>query len=213
MTKYIKNFQSNNGLVSDGIIGKKTLSKMMKLWDFTNIELAHLLGQMAHESSNFSIGYENLNYSEKSLKNTFPKYFKDPTLLKICARNPQRIANIVYANRMGNGNEASGDGWTYRGRGGIQLTGKDNYVAFSDFIGEDVVNNPDLVAEKYFFETGVFYFKQNIESKYMVEVNDYFINKVSRGVNLGNPNSKLIPNGLLDRKNKTNEWWLKLKKL
>ncbi|MBB4347920.1 glycoside hydrolase family 19 protein [Aliirhizobium cellulosilyticum] len=86
---------------------------------------------------------ENLNYSEQGLRNTFPKYFS-PADAKAYARQPQKIANRAYGNRMGNGSESSGDGWRYRGRGYCQITGKDNYGKFSDLLGIDLVANPDL---------------------------------------------------------------------
>ncbi|NTI22055.1 hypothetical protein G6M87_09285 [Rhizobium rhizogenes] len=89
---------------------------------------------------------ENLNYSEQGLRNTFPKYFS-PADAKAYARQPQRIANRAYANRMGNGNEASGDGWRYRGRGYCQITGRNNYVRFSTLLGVDLVTNPDLALQ------------------------------------------------------------------
>jgi len=109
---------------------------------------AHFLGQAAHESTGFTRTTENLNYSAVRLLQIFPKYF-DGGNAEEYARNPQRIASRVYANRMGNGDEASGDGWKYRGRGYIQLTGHDNYYAFDQIVTDDVLKNPDLVATKY----------------------------------------------------------------
>jgi len=103
------------------------------------------LSQCAHESSGFKFVVENLNYSAAALRSVFGKYFPDDSTANAYARNPERIANKVYANRMGNGDEASGEGFKYRGRGLIQLTGKDNYVAFGNATGVDAVNNPVLV--------------------------------------------------------------------
>jgi len=107
---------------------------------------ACFLGQCAHESGGFTALSENLNYSASSLCRVWPKRF--PTLVdgQNCERNPQKIANRVYANRMGNGDEESGEGWAYRGRGLIQLTGKSNYEACGESLGVDLVSNPDLVA-------------------------------------------------------------------
>ena len=113
------------------------------------LRLAHFLAQCAHESGNFKVLYENLNYSSEGLLKIFPKYFKDKATADLYARKPEKIGNRVYASRMGNGDEASGEGYKFRGRGFIQLTGKDNYKAFSDYIKEDCVANPDLVATKY----------------------------------------------------------------
>ena len=124
------------------------------------LRLAHFLAQCAHESGDFKLVTENLNYSADGLLKVFPKYFNSANVTAY-ARNPQKIANRVYANRMGNGDEASGEGYKFRGRGYIQLTGKDNYKQFSDFIGEDCVANPDLVATKYPLTSAAFFFNKN----------------------------------------------------
>ena len=123
--------------------------------------LAHFLSQVAHESGNFKFLNENLNYGAKGLLGIFKKYFPTEALAQAYERKPEKIANKVYASRMGNGDEASGDGYKFRGRGYIQLTGKDNYKAFSDFIGEDCVANPDLVATKYPLTSAAFFFHKN----------------------------------------------------
>ncbi|WP_374567867.1 glycoside hydrolase family 19 protein [Nitrosomonas sp.] len=112
------------------------------------LRLAHFLAQCAHESAEFKALEENLNYSADGLKKVFSKYFPDD-LANGYARQPEKIASRVYANRMGNGDEASKEGYKYRGRGYIQLTGKDNYSAFAKAIGDDVVTNPDWVKTKY----------------------------------------------------------------
>jgi putative chitinase len=127
----------------------------------TPLRLCHFLSQCSHESGNFTTIRENLNYSIKGLMTVFHKYFTTEAVAKLYERQPQKIANRVYANRMGNGDEASGDGYNYRGRGYIQLTGKDNYKAFATFIGEDVVANPDLVATKYPLTSAGFFFNKN----------------------------------------------------
>lgn len=126
----------------------------------TNLRLAHFLAQCALESNRFKATVENLNYSAQRLLKVFPKYFKgvDPAPY---ANNPTKIANRVYANRMGNGNEASGDGYRFRGRGYIQLTGRNNYTSFSKFIGEDCVANPDLLATTYPLASAGFFFNSN----------------------------------------------------
>jgi putative chitinase len=127
----------------------------------TPLRLSHFLAQCAHESGNFKLVNENLNYSADGLLKIFPKYFKDRATAESYARKPEKIANRVYASRMGNGDEASGDGYRFRGRGYIQLTGRDNYKAFSDFIKEDCVANPDLVATKYPLSSAAFFFEKN----------------------------------------------------
>jgi putative chitinase len=111
----------------------------------TPLRVAHFLAQTAHESEGFTHFVENLNYSAAGLQNTFPKYFHTANPAAY-ARNQEKIANHVYANRMGNGDEASGDGWKFRGRGMIQLTGRDNYTHFSNDAGTDAVQNPDLLS-------------------------------------------------------------------
>ena len=101
------------------------------------------LAQCGHESGGFTAFSENLNYSAKGLRTVFPKYFPDDSVANAYERNPEKIANKVYANRMGNGPESSGDGWKYRGIGLIQLTGKDNFNIFSKESGIDLVTNPE----------------------------------------------------------------------
>jgi putative chitinase len=114
----------------------------------TPLRLAHFLSQCGHESGGFKIFQENLNYSADGLKKIFPKYFPG-NLSESYARNPEKIASKVYGGRMGNGAESTKEGYKFRGRGGIQLTGKENYIAFGKAINEDLVSNPDLVATKY----------------------------------------------------------------
>jgi putative chitinase len=125
-----------------------------------NLRLAHFLAQCGHESGGFKAVSENLNYSAKGLLGTFPKYFNAATAAQY-ERKPEAIASRVYANRMGNGDEASKEGWKFRGRGYIQLTGKSNYTAFAKFAGEDTVANPDLVATKYPLASAAFFFNSN----------------------------------------------------
>lgn len=111
----------------------------------TVLRLAAFLAQLGHESGDLKRFEENLNYSASGLLNTFPKYFKSQSEAEAYARKPEKIANRVYANRMGNGSESSGDGWKHRGRGAIQLTGKQNYIA-CDRSGLRCINNPDVLA-------------------------------------------------------------------
>lgn len=125
------------------------------------LRLSHFLSQCAHESGNFKFVRENLNYSADGLRKIFPKYFPTLEAANKYARQPEKIANRVYANRMGNGDEASGDGWKFRGRGAIQLTGKDNYAAFDKFVDDDIMANPDLVATKYPLTSAAFFFHKN----------------------------------------------------
>lgn len=126
----------------------------------TPLRLAHFLSQCAHESGNFTAVKENLNYSAQGLKKIFPKYFPG-TLNESYAKKPDKIANRVYGNRMGNGNEASGDGYKYSGRGYIMLTGKNNYTEFDKYVDDDILNNPGLVATKYPLMSAAFFFQKN----------------------------------------------------
>ena len=158
-----------------------------------NFRLAHFLSQVAHESGNFKVLYENLNYSAAGLLKVFPRYFNATTAAQF-ARKPQLIANRVYANRIGNGNEASGDGWNYRGRGYLQVTGRANYKAFSEYIGEDCEKHPDLVATKYPLDSALWFFDRN-KLWTLCDKGEENVPIVSRRINGGT-------NGLQDRLNK-----------
>jgi len=127
----------------------------------TPLRLAHFLAQCGHESGGFRLTQENLNYSAKGLNGIFKKYFPTEAAAAAYARNPQKIANKVYGNRMGNGDEASGDGFKFRGRGYIQLTGKDNYTAFGKSINEDICANPDKVSSQYALLSAAWFFSKN----------------------------------------------------
>jgi putative chitinase len=149
-----------NGKLPQAVLNELPL--VMEKFGISNpTRLAHFLSQVAHESGNFKFVNENLNYGAKGLLGIFKKYFPTEALALAYERKPEKIANKVYASRMGNGDEASGEGYKFRGRGYIQLTGKDNYKAFSDFIGEDCVANPDLVATKYPLTSAAFFFHKN----------------------------------------------------
>lgn len=129
----------------------------------TPIRLAHFLGQCSHESGNFRLTVENLNYSSDRLMVIFPKYFRGLSQAELATfhRSPERIANRVYASRMGNGNSASGDGWRFRGRGFIQLTGRNNYTLFDRTVADDIITNPDLVSTKYPLESAAWFWTTN----------------------------------------------------
>ena len=127
----------------------------------TPLRVAHFLAQCGHESGGFRVTQENLNYSAKGLMGIFKKYFPTEAIANAYQRNPQKIANKVYSSRMGNGDEASGDGYKFRGRGYIQLTGKDNYTAFGKSIGEDICANPDKVASQYALLSAAWFFSKN----------------------------------------------------
>jgi len=167
----------------------------------TPLRLAHFLAQCGHESGGFKLTQENLNYSAKGLNGIFKKYF--PTLESAVPyeRKPEKIANKVYSGRMGNGAEASGEGWKFHGRGFIQLTGKDNYTAFTKSIGEDCIANPDLVASKYALASAAWFFNKNGLHK-MADggANDTTVTSITKRVNGGTI-------GLPDRIKHFNEYY------
>jgi putative chitinase len=127
----------------------------------TPLRLAHFLAQCGHESGGFRLTKENLNYSAKGLAGTFKKYFPTEAAAKPYERQPVKIANKVYGNRMGNGPESSGEGAKFCGRGYIQLTGKENYTAFGKSINEDILSNPDRVASDYALLSAAWFFSKN----------------------------------------------------
>ena len=158
----LKSLQEKIGVTADGAFGPGTMKKAMEFYKFTPERAAHFFAQTAHESGNFKAFSENLNYGAKGLLGIFKKYFPTESKALEYERKPEKIANLVYASRMGNGDEASGDGWKFRGRGALQLTGKDNYKAFSDYMKKpEIMDNPDLVATQYSFESAIFFFDKN----------------------------------------------------
>jgi putative chitinase len=140
--------QKLKGHVPDSVIAQIP-GVMEKFQINTPLRLCHFLAQCGHESNNFKAVNENLNYGAKGLLGIFKKYFPTEAKALEYERKPEKIANLVYGGRMGNGPEATGEGYKYRGRGYIQLTGKDNYAAFDKVVAEDIVASPDLVATKY----------------------------------------------------------------
>ena len=151
--------QNLKGHIPDAVIAQ--IPETAKKFNITNpLRLAHFLAQCGHESGGFKSVSENLNYSADGLKKIFGKYFPG-NLNESYARQPEKIASRVYGSRMGNGDESTGEGYKFRGRGYIQLTGKNNYTNFAKFIGEDTVSNPDLVATKYPLASAAFFFDSN----------------------------------------------------
>jgi putative chitinase len=150
------NLKALKGVIPDSVIDEIiTAADTFKIT--TNLRLAHFLSQCAQESGEFKVVRENLNYSATRLRQIFPKYFTEEQA-KAYANKPEQIGNRVYGNRLGNGDEASGEGYLYRGRGYIQLTGKSNYGAFSKYCGADCVANPDWVASKYPLTSAAYFF-------------------------------------------------------
>jgi putative chitinase len=152
----------------------------------TPLRLAHFLAQCGHESGGFRATQENLNYSAKGLMGIFRKYFPTQALAEQYQRNPQRIASKVYGGRMGNGPESTGEGFKFRGRGYIQLTGKENYTAFGRSINEDMVANPDKVATHYPLLSAAWFFNKNGLHRMADEGStDAVVTKITRRVNGG----------------------------
>ena len=197
----IKRIQSKIGVVPDGNFGPKSAKAMVSFLKLNTVAGSHFIGQCWHESLGFSIVEENLNYSEERLLQIFGKYFttkekKDldriqgRATLKFLAKDyaikPIDIGNIVYGNRMGNGNVASGEGYKYRGRGIIQLTGKNNYSEFAMHIKKpEIVAFPDLVANEYALESAVFFFQKNNIFRACFDMKEETIEKVTVLINGG----------------------------
>jgi putative chitinase len=180
----LKSLQTKIGVVADGVFGPGTLKAAMKYYEMSPVRAAHFFAQTGHETGNFKLFVENLNYSAKSLQAVFGKYFPGDLELSY-ERQPEKIANLVYASRMGNGNEASGDGWKYRGRGALQLTGKSNYQAFAEYLKKpDLL--PEAVADEYSFESAFFFFDRNkLWSICDLGINDDSILKLTKRINGG----------------------------
>ena len=178
------NIEKLKGAIPDSVILQ--IAETAKKFNITNnLRLAHFLAQCAHESGNFKAVSENLNYSADGLKKIFGKYFPG-TLSESYAKQPEKIASRVYGGRMGNGDETTKEGFKFRGRGYIQLTGKSNYTNFTKFIGEDCVSNPDLVANKYPLASAAFFFDTNkLWSICDLGSSDDIVTKVTKRVNGG----------------------------
>jgi putative chitinase len=201
----LKALQQKIGVTADGAWGPGTLRAAAAFYKLSPARAAHFFGQTAHETGGFKAFSENLSYGAKGLMGVFKKYFPDAATAAKYERKPEAIANRVYANRMGNGPESSGDGWKYRGRGALQLTGKDNYAAFAKYCNRpDVMTNPDLVSTELAFESAMFFFERNkLWSICDQGVTDAAILSVSKKVNGGT-------HGLEDRKNKTKTYHMQL---
>jgi putative chitinase len=199
------NLQKKIGVTADGAFGPGTLKAAAAYYKLSPNRAAHFFAQTAHESGNFRAFSENLNYGAKGLRGIFGKYFPTDAMAKAYERQPAKIANRVYGNRMGNGDEASGEGFAFRGRGALQLTGKFNYKAFADYIDRpDIMENPDLVATELAFESALWFFDKNkLWSICDQGINDAAILALTKRINGGT-------HGLEDRKLKTKKYaaWL-----
>jgi putative chitinase len=199
----LKSLQEKVGVTADGAFGPGTMKAGMAFYKLTPVRAAHFFAQTAHETGGFKAFSENLNYSADGLNKIFPKYFKNAGRdANAFARNPEKIANVVYASRMGNGDIASGDGWKFRGRGALQLTGKSNYAEFAKYLDKpEIMTNPDLVATVYAFESAMFFFDKNkLWSICDQGVSDAAILALTRRINGGT-------HGLDDRNQKTKKYY------
>jgi putative chitinase len=195
------NLQKKIGVSADGAFGPGTFKRAASYYKMSSSRAAHFFAQTAHESGGFKSFSENLNYSAKGLRQIFGKYFKTDLEAQMYARQPERIANRVYANRMGNGPESSGDGWKFRGRGALQCTGRATYQAFADYISRpDIMKNPDIVATELAFESALWFFDKNkLWSICDKGVNDAAILALTKRINGGT-------HGLDDRRAKTKKY-------
>lgn len=197
----LKALQTKIGVTADGLFGPGTMKKAMEYYKLTPIRAAHFFAQTAHETGGFKTFSENLNYSADGLQKVFGKYFPG-NLEESYAKQPEKIANRVYASRMGNGDEKSGDGYKFRGRGALQLTGKDNYTAFAQYLQKpEILTTPELVATEYSFESAFYFFDKNkLWAICDLGINDAAIEKLTRKINGGT-------HGLDDRNQKTKKYY------
>lgn len=198
----IKSLQSKIGTTADGVFGAGTLKAAMNHYKMSPIRAAHFFGQTSHETGHFATFSENLNYSAQGLLKTFSKYFKTLEEAQSYERKSDKIANRVYGNRMGNGDELSGEGFKFRGRGALQLTGKSNYEAFSKFLNKpEIMTNPDLVATEFAFESALYFFDKNgLWSICDKGIDDATITSVTKKINGGTL-------GLEERKTLTKKYY------
>lgn len=190
----IQALQHKVGVEIDGDFGPATLQAARDFFNLTNEQAAHFFGQCHHESGGFRTFSENLNYSAEGLMKIWPNRFQTMSVARAYAHDPEAIANRAYASRMGNGPATSGDGWKYRGRGAIQLTGRATYQAFSESSPNYhlVLDMPDLVATDYAFDSAHWFFGKAglwIAAK---TLNDATIENITRKINGGT-------HGLVDR--------------
>jgi putative chitinase len=192
------------GHIPDTVIGQIP-GVMEKFQINTPLRLSHFLSQCGHESGGFKLVNENLNYGAKGLMTTFKKYFPTEAVAKQYERKPELIASKVYGGRMGNGPEPTKEGWKFKGRGYIQLTGKDNYKAFDAVVAENILENPDLVATKYPLLSAAWYWNsRKINATADLGAGDDTVTKVTKLVNGGTI-------GLEDRKKHFKEYYNLLK--
>ena len=187
---YLQKYQQQLGLTPDGIMGPNTAKAMMADLGVTDkLLFACVMGQAMHESAIWTHFRENMNYDAAGLLNIFRDYYKGhPGLAEKHERKPEVIGNYVYANRNGNGDEASGDGYYYRGAFGLQTTGKANFLELFEFCGLPADTNPDDLEDNYkvYFQSAFFWFHQNDAEKLCCGTTDKHITDIGKKVNRGN---------------------------
>lgn len=172
------------GQIPDAVISEIAMIAD-KFGIITNLRLCHFLAQCSTESGNFKLTLENLNYSTSGLMKIFPGYFSG-NLAESYAHQPEKIASRVYGSRMGNGDETTKEGWKFRGRGFLQVTGKQNYQILGDFLNVDLVSNPDLVATTYPLSSAAhFFYKNNLWPICDEGLSEEVVTRVSKRVNGG----------------------------
>jgi putative chitinase len=194
----LKMLQKTCGVTPDGAFGPNTARAIAEHYGLNANRGAHLLGQAAHESGNFMISEENLNYRASTMCRVWPSRFASEAEAAPYAMNPEKLANKVYADRMGNGSEASGDGYKNRGRGFIQLTGAKNIKQFAEHVGRDsLVDDPSPIADELAMDSAIFFFEKNgLFNMADKGVTDSIIKSITKRVNGGY-------HGLEDRMDKT----------
>lgn len=183
----IQYLQRTVGVVADGVIGNKTLTAFQCHFHVpTKAMVAHFFGNVYHETGGFTIAEENMNYTSAArIMQIWPSRFKTIASATPFVRNPAGLANSVYANRMGNGAPSSGDGYKYRGRGAIQTTGKWSYDKLGQYVMDDLLNNPELVANKYYWESAIFYFNDRKLWNLVSDISPSSIELIRRRINGG----------------------------
>jgi putative chitinase len=222
MSDIIKSIQRKVKVKDDGKLGPITAKAIADMLDITNRNhFSHFMGQLHHETGGFTAGRENLNYSINALLTGFGRHRISEQDARKFGRGTEKpadqaaIANALYGGEWGEknlGNTEPNDGWLFRGNGSIQLTGRYNHQQFANFVkDQEIMTNPDLVIEKYYFESGKFYFDRNNIWNFCDKVDRQSILTVSRAINIGNPNSTGTPKGLEDRIKQTNHYLKMLK--
>lgn len=192
----VKLIQKHVGAIQDGIIGNETLSKFRQKYGISKAMTAHFFGNIDHESGGFRIVRENMNYSASRLLQVFPRYFTKETAMQY-ANKPEAIGNKVYGGRMGN---APDEGYKFRGRGCLQTTGRHNYTRLGNYLGVDLISDPDRIATDYPLESAIFFFTDNKLWNLVDDVSELSIQKVRRRVNGG-------LNGINDVRNKVHKYY------